>query len=213
MKYILKNKNQTPSGFALIATISVMVLLVMIALAMLSLSTIELRASQNGRAMAEAQANARMALMLAIGKLQLHAGSDTRITAPADIIDEYMPSLTGVWRSWEGTNHTLTGSMTGRPTVPEERGGDVSHLSFKGSLQALRQWEPHLNHAKISKQERFRILSALYDAIADNEVPLRPGRQEPRCVKRRPKSYQLLTAPRHQMKEIPHRSNYKANKA
>jgi hypothetical protein len=95
----------------------------------------------------------------------------------------------------------------------EERGVDVSRLSFKGSLQALRQWEPHLNHAKISKQERFRILSALYDAIADNEVPFRPGRQEPRCVKRRPKSYQLLTAPRHQMKEIPHRSNYKANKA
>ena len=94
----------------------------------------------------------------------------------------------------------------------EERGVDVNRLSFKGSLQALRQWEPHLNHAKISKQERFRILSALYDAIADNEVPLRPGRQEPRCVKRRPKSYQLLTAPRHQMKEIPHRSNYRANK-
>jgi len=95
----------------------------------------------------------------------------------------------------------------------EEREVDVSRLSFKGNLQALRQWAPHLNHAKISKQERFRILSALYDAIADNEVPLRPGRQEPRCVKRRPKSHQLLTAPRHQMKEIPHRSNYKANKA
>ncbi|MGJ8676249.1 MAG: transposase [Akkermansiaceae bacterium] len=95
----------------------------------------------------------------------------------------------------------------------EEREVDVSRLSFKGSLQALRQWEPYLNHAKISKEERFRTLSALYDAIADNEVPLRPGRQESRCVKRRPKSYQLLTAPRHQMKEIPHRSNYKANKA
>lgn len=94
----------------------------------------------------------------------------------------------------------------------EERGVDVSRLSFKGSLQALRQWEPHLNHAKISKQDRFRILSALYDAIADNEVPYRPGRQEPRCIKRRPKSYQLLTAPRRFMKEIRHRSKYKASK-
>lgn len=94
----------------------------------------------------------------------------------------------------------------------EEQGVDVSRLSFKGSLQALRQWEPHLNHAQMSKQERFRILSALYEAIADNEVPLRPGRQEPRCIKRRPKPYQLLTSPRGQMKETPHRSKYRANK-
>ena len=93
-----------------------------------------------------------------------------------------------------------------------EQGVDVNRLSFKGTLQALRQWEPHLNHAQLSKQERFRILSALYEAIADNEVPLRPGRQEPRCIKRRPKSYQLLTAPRGQMKEVPHRSKYRANK-
>jgi hypothetical protein len=75
-------------GFALIATISVMVLLVMIALAMLSLSTIELRSSQNGRAVAEAQANARMALMLAIGELQKEMGPDMRVSAEAAIFDQ-----------------------------------------------------------------------------------------------------------------------------
>jgi len=95
----------------------------------------------------------------------------------------------------------------------EERGVDVSRLSFKGSLQALRQWEPHLNQVKISKRERFRILSALYDAISENEVPLRPRRQEPRCVKRRPKPYQLLTTARHLMKETFHRSKYRAKQA
>ena len=106
-------------GFALIATISVMVLLVMIALAMLSLSTIELRSSQNGRAMAEAQANARMALMLAIGNLQKHAGSDMRITAPADILDSSNPPALGVWRSWEGTDHEASGNLKGRPKAPD----------------------------------------------------------------------------------------------
>lgn len=75
------------SGFALIATISVMVLLVMIALAMLSLSTLELRNSSALAARAEAKANARLALMMALGKLQKHCGPDQRVTAEADILD------------------------------------------------------------------------------------------------------------------------------
>ena len=87
------------SGFALIATISVMVLLVMIALAMLSLSTIELRASQNGRAKAEAQANARVSLMLAIGQLQKSAGPDQAITASNAFADtQQNRHWTGVWK-------------------------------------------------------------------------------------------------------------------
>jgi hypothetical protein len=106
-------------GFALIATISIMALLVMVALGMLSLSTIEMRSSQNGKAMAEAQANARMALMLAIGELRKHAGSDTRITAPADILDSSYPPALGVWRSWGGSDHEASGDLKGRPKAPD----------------------------------------------------------------------------------------------
>ena len=81
-----KFRNKQPAnGFALIATISVMVLLVMIALAMLSLSTMETRASRNDQAMAQAKANARMALMMAIGDLQLSLGPDQRVNANAAI--------------------------------------------------------------------------------------------------------------------------------
>jgi len=36
--------------------------------------------------------------------------------------------------------------------------------------------------------------------IACNEVGNRPGRIEPRVIKRRPKSYKLMTKPRHQYK-------------
>jgi hypothetical protein len=50
----------------------------------------------------------------------------------------------------------------------------------------------------------------LLEAIASVQNPLRPGRQEPRAKKRRPKSYQLLTQPRHKFKEIPHRERYRA---
>jgi hypothetical protein len=92
----------------------------------------------------------------------------------------------------------------------EEAAIEVRLVSFKGSLQALRCWEPHLNHAKISKAERFRLISDLYDAMIDTPIRQRPGRSEPRCVKRRPKNYQRMTAPRNEMREIPHRSKYVA---
>ena len=95
----------------------------------------------------------------------------------------------------------------------EEANIPVRRISFKGSLQALRSWEPHLNQASINKKERFRIMSDLYDAIAGNIIPQRPDRSEPRCLKRRPKPYQLLTAPRADMVEIPHRSKYRAKVA
>ncbi|MBT8037938.1 MAG: hypothetical protein KJO21_10380 [Verrucomicrobiae bacterium] len=65
--------------------------------------------------MAEAQANARMALMLAIGELQKHTGQDTRITASSTVVDEASPPLLGVWKSWEGMNH----DSDGRPVKPD----------------------------------------------------------------------------------------------
>ncbi len=118
-----------PEGFALIATTSMMVLLVMIALAMLSLSTVELRSSKDGRAMAEAQANARMALMLALGELQKEMGPDQRISARAAVLDADTespdpygvshPNWMGVWNSWNDwlNNPTITSTYEkGRQT-------------------------------------------------------------------------------------------------
>lgn len=87
---------------------------------------------------------------------------------------------------------------------------DVRVVSFKGSVQALRNWEPHLNQAKISRAERFRLISDLYVAMTNTPIKQRPGRSEPRCLKRRKKNYQLMTSPRHEMKEIPHRNRYYA---
>ena len=77
----------------------------------------------------------------------------------------------------------------------------VRVVSFKGSLQALRSWEPHLNQAKISHSERFRLVSALYEAITNTPIRQRPGRTEPRAVKRRPKAYPRMTVPRHEMEK------------
>ena len=68
--------------------------------------------------MARARANARMALALALGELQKQTGTDTRVTARADVLDENNPPVLGVWKSWEGTNHSTTGTSAGRPISP-----------------------------------------------------------------------------------------------
>lgn len=86
-------------------------------------------------------------------------------------------------------------------------------ISFKAGIQALRQWEPQFNQVVTNQREQQRLMGLLREAIATSIVTERPGRREPRCVKRRPKPFALLTAPRHQMIEISHRGRYRANVA
>ena len=73
----------------------------------------------------------------------------------------------------------------------EEAGGCVRRISFKGTVEALRHWEPHLNSARQSRRERFRLISSLYASIAANTVPYRPFRSEPRAVKTQAKKSPL----------------------
>ena len=88
--------------------------------------------------------------------------------------------------------------------VPMER------LSFKGTVDAARQFSAAIAQAH-SKKKQNQLVAQLLEAIACDQVPDRPGRREPRAVKRRPKPYPLLTKPRHQFKDIPHPSRYRKN--
>jgi len=54
------------------------------------------------------------------------------------------------------------------------------------------------------------LLDAMLKLIAKDLVPLHPGREEPRAKKRRPKNYQLLTKPHHEMIIRGHRNRPKA---
>jgi hypothetical protein len=73
-------------GFALVVTLSLMVLLSLLAIALFSLSSIEFRRNSYATDLERARANARMALVLAIGQLQQNLGPDRRINAPASQI-------------------------------------------------------------------------------------------------------------------------------
>lgn len=70
--------------------------------------------------------------------------------------------------------------------VPLER------LSFKGAVDTTHAWiaGPFLSRAR--RHARVQLLAR----IARDQVPDRPGRSEPRALKRRHKNYQFLTAAR-----------------
>lgn len=88
-----------------------MVLLVLIGVGLLQLSAVTLRTSGQGQVLSEARANARVALMLAMGQLQLELGPDRRISSPSGILDSSpltpaydgvaQPHFTGVWDATE----------------------------------------------------------------------------------------------------------------
>ena len=63
-------------------------------------------------------------------------------------------------------------------------------ISFKHSLQL---WQVYRQHGTLDDSKSLGILCAL---IAEVTVGDRPGRIEPRAVKRRPKPYPMLTKPR-----------------
>jgi hypothetical protein len=89
--------------------------------------------------------------------------------------------------------------------VPMER------LSFKGAVDAARQFGIAIGQAR-SRKKQQQLVAHLLEIIARDQVPDRPGRREPRAVKRRPKPYQLLNHPRHLMKDLPHRGKHRKNR-
>jgi hypothetical protein len=85
--------------------------------------------------------------------------------------------------------------------------GAADQGSFKGTVDRLNRWMPGL--VSTSARGRKRLVADLLETIAEDLLPERPFRREPRAPKRRPKPFQLMNKPRSEMVEIPHRSRYK----
>jgi len=83
----------------------------------------------------------------------------------------------------------------------------LQRLSFKGTVDGVRQFSLAIAQAP-SRKKQQSLIEQLLQSIAADLVPERPGRREPRAVKRRPKPGAWLTQPRHLFKDSQHRNRY-----
>jgi len=72
-------------------------------------------------------------------------------------------------------------------------------ISFTGAIQTFNAFLPlfNINQPEFSK----RMYTAMVDMIAQMKIPHRPGRSEPKAVKRRPKAYPRLMTSRSKTKK------------
>jgi hypothetical protein len=76
----------------------------------------------------------------------------------------------------------------------------LDRISFKGSLDAVRHFSHAMAQAQ-SKKKRQTLWVELLRTLAADLVPERPGRREPRAVKRKKNRYPRLRGPRHQFRD------------
>lgn len=160
-------RSHSCGGFALVIALSLMAFVLLLLISLTSLVRVESTGSQQQMTKLQAQANALLALNIAIGELQEHTGSDQRVTATADI-----------------AARNAAGDRLGEGQVVE------NDISLDSSLKGLSQvehgtrywtgvWENNDNPTDIytktpSAQLRTWLVSGNEDAAA-SALPFRPN--------------------------------------
>ena len=88
----------------------------------------------------------------------------------------------------------------------------LERISFQGAVDAARPFGEALLRAR-TRRQRGQLLAELLRGLAADDVPERPGRREPRALKRRPKRFPRLDRPRRLFVEPPRRAHSKKSKA
>lgn len=86
-----------------------------------------------------------------------------------------------------------------------QEGAELDRLSFKGALDGLREWSQAMARCGHQRGKRQELWRAMLRAIVADPVPERPGRTEPRAVKKRSK-YPHLNRPRKTYRGRPSRN-------
>ncbi|MFK7851816.1 MAG: hypothetical protein AB8D78_12645 [Akkermansiaceae bacterium] len=148
LKLSVKRLGRSGRGFALVSVLMLMILLGILALGMLSLSTVALRTGGQRDAMSEAKANAKMALMIALGRLQEEMGPDMRVSATAGIFDQDsatakiegvdQPNWLAAYESWGGwLNGSYKNPETGSTLTIQDTYGPKREQMFRRWLLSM----------------------------------------------------------------------------
>ena len=123
---------------------------------------------------------------------------DIKITLGMDLLRGKSPSMVRKEIYMHLLAYNLIRQLMVRAAAEHHR--DLHRLSFAGAVQRVGAALPYLHlYAGTARMDPLGVL--LLRWIAHDTVPLRPGRFEPRVVKRRPKQYGLLNRPREHMRK------------
>jgi len=125
---------------------------------------------------------------------------------------EHLSCLTPTNVQRELRMHLLVHNLVRRLMLEAARRHRVplARVSFAGTLAAARRYGEALLQTRSPRQRR-RLIDELLRVVAADAVPDRPGRREPRAVKRRPKPYPRLMRHRRHFREISHQNRYYLN--
>ncbi len=169
-----------PTGFSLIVTVAMLVVLTVVAVGLLSLSVISIKSTSITSAEERARANARMALMMAIDRLQAQMGPDQRISANASILSNSAvanPHWTGVWDSWHAGADGGIDEISSHQTI-YPLGSDSMHPRYDTNRQRhFREWLVSLDNdsADAITSGRSLVLDAARMPALDDKAVILVG--------------------------------------
>lgn len=85
----------------------------------------------------------------------------------------------------------------------------VTEIGFKGTLDVIGEFRSGFHGLQNRPRLLIRRMLLVSQRLVERLVIPRPGRREPRAVKRRPKPHQYLTSHRSVFQELLHRSHYR----
>src|SRR5258708_12741029 len=89
--------------------------------------------------------------------------------------------------------YNLVRSVMQTAAIPHQV--DLERLSFKGALDTLNHFANPVHAAHGKPRRQTELLDAMFELIAHDRLPIRPGRSEPRAKNRRPNAYPFLQKP------------------
>jgi hypothetical protein len=133
---------------------------------------------------------------------------EIKITLGMDVLRCQSPDMVDKEVMMHAISYNLVRALMQQAAIDHQV--DLTRISFKGTADTLRHWSASLEALRGRPRKQQALLDAMLELLARDLVPLRPGREEPRAKKRRPKNYHLLTKPRHEMIIRGHRNRPKA---